>query len=104
MTRYISTLRVENVGNLTTLWDDSVEERRVIEEGLQDNYNILSNMRFSHEGVTYTLWSIIGYTMVGTVILVVTLVFVCNPMFACSFICCGCCRKPKVVSIPVPSV
>ena len=104
MTRYIPTLKVKNVGNLISLWDDSVEERRVIEEGLQDNYNILSNMTFSHEGVTYTLWSIIGYTMVVTVILVVTLVFACNPMFARSFICCGCCRKPKVVSIPVPSV
>ena len=104
MTKYIPILKVKNVGNLTSLWDDSVEERRVIEEGLQDNYNILSNMTFSHEGVTYTLWSIIGYTMVVTVILVVTLVFACNPMFARSFICCGCCRKPKVVSIPVPRV
>ena len=106
MTKYIPSLKVNNVDNLTSLWDDSVEEREVIEEGLQETYNILNNMKFSHEGVTYTLLSIIGYTIVVTVILIVTLVFACNPMFARGFICCGCCRKPKIVSmgVPIPNV
>ena len=103
MSKYIPSLKVNNVDNLTSLWDDSVEERRVIEEGLQDTYNVLEHMKFSHEGVTYTLLSIIGYTVVVTVILIVTLVFACNPMFARGFICCGCCRTPKIVSMEVPT-
>ena len=104
MTRYIPSLKVKNVDNLTSLWDDSAEEKRVIEEGLQDTYDVLNYMQFSHEGVTYTLWAIIGYSVLVTVLLMVTLAFACNPRFALSFICCGCCRKPKVESIPVPGI
>ena len=101
MTRYIPSLKVSNVPNLTSLWDDS-KEQKVIEEQLKETYELLNYMEFSPKGVTMTLLTLIGYVIIATVVVIVALVFACNPMMAKTYRCCDRCRKVKAREIKAP--
>ena len=72
-------LTIKNVQNLTSFLMDTSEEEIIIEEGLNDVMTILNYMKFSPQGVMVTLWSLIVYTILATVMIIGLLYCICVP-------------------------
>ena len=87
-------LTIKNIENLTSFRMDTSEEEKLIEEGLEDVRTILNYMEFSPKGVVITLWSLIGYTMVATILFLGLLYCICVPGAVVGCKRCCCC-KPK---------
>lgn len=90
-------LTIKNVQNLTSLLLDTSAEEDMIEEGLEDVMTILNYMEFSPKGVMFTLWSLIGYTMVATIMLLGLLYCICVPgsVLGCKRCCCCMPKRPR---------
>ena len=89
LSRVLNILKVTNVKNKTTFWDQE-EEEEVIMDGLSEVDSIFSNLHLSPTGVTITLFSLIAYTMIITIILIVICYFACTPgsLMRCKIKCC----------------
>ena len=92
-------LTVTNVKNLTSLLMDTSEEELIIQEGLEDVRTILNYMEFTPSGVMFTLWSLIGYTIIATIMLLAVLYCICVPgaVIGCKRACCCMPKRPRAV-------
>ena len=96
----LNTMNVQNVANISSLWEDTDEEEQVIKQGIEESLNILNNIQFTPSGVTITLLSLIGYTVIATLAIFLGLYLVCFPSSVrkCKSCCCICrSKKPNVV-------
>ena len=78
-TKFLPLLKVKNVVNVSDLWKIDESDERVIEEGIMSTLNLMQYVHFSPKGVTYTLWSLIAYTIVTTILVILSLYLVCVP-------------------------
>ena len=92
MTRFLPILKVQNVQNASELWNINSEEL-FIKEGIADTQNILNYMEFTPSGTTITLLTLILYTALATVILIVLFCLVCHPDCVKKCKCCLCITK-----------
>ena len=92
-TEFLPLLKVNNVANVSELWQLDIDDERVIEEGIMSTINLMQYIKFSPSGITYTLWSLIAYTVVTTILVILALYLVCVPgaPLYCKTKCCGCC-------------
>ena len=92
-------MKIDNVKNNTILWEDTLSEETIIRQGLEDTESILNYVQFTPNGVTITLLSLIGYTVLATILIILGIYLSCVPGSAmkCKACCCGCGRKPRVV-------
>ena len=90
---FLPLLKVNNVANVSELWQLDIDDERVIEEGIMSTINLMQYIKFSPSGITYTLWSLIAYTVVTTILVILALYLVCVPgaPLYCKTKCCGCC-------------
>ena len=91
LTEILPLLDVKEKVENSTLWVEDEKDEKFIEEGIRDTWEILDYIEFTPSGVTYTLCSIILYTFITTILLVVLFVLVCRPNCCrtCSKQCCG---------------
>ena len=97
LSHIVPLLKVANVENVSTLWSDMSEEEKVIETGIMDVENILSTLEFSPDAITWTLWSLISWTVILVLIIVGICVLLCYPgaIISCKRCCCCCCLKKE---------
>ena len=92
MTRFLPILKIENGKNMSDLWSIDAEEN-IIREGIADTQNILKYMQFTPSATAITLLTLILYTALATVILIVLFCLVCHPNCVKNYKCCSCNRK-----------
>ena len=89
-----SMLKVSNVKGkeVDSLWEDSVEDEKIIEKGVLDTMKILKSVKLTPEVASVTIWTLIIYTVLITLFLVVLFILVCIPGSLMSFkaCCCSC--------------
>lgn len=92
-------LSVTNVKNLTSLLMDTSDEELIIQEGLDDVRTILNYMQFTPHGVMFTLWSLIGYTIIATILLLAIFYCICVPgaVINCKRSCCCMAKRPRAI-------
>ena len=92
-----SMLKVENVKNASTLWEDLKEDEQVMENGIKETIGLLDKIKLNPEVTTVTLWSLMLMSGVTSLLLVMLIMFVCVPGLLMSFKrhCC-CCNKTIV--------
>ena len=94
-TNYIPLMKVNNVRNISVLWDDmdTDMDERILEQGVSDVFDQLKLLQFSPEGLNITVWSLIGYAIIAAFFII--LCFYCtlvpNALLCCRSICCCCC-------------
>ena len=88
MTRFLPMLKVDNVENISDLWNIDAQEE-FIKEGITEAQGILQYMQFTPSGTAITLLTLILYTAVATVILFVLFCLVCHPDCVQRFKCCA---------------
>ena len=95
MSHILQHLNVKTNTENSTLWAEDNRDEKFIEQGLIDSWEILNYMQFTPSQVTFTLCSIILYTVVITIMMIVLFILVCRPNCCrtCSRNCC--CSKPK---------
>ena len=90
-------LKVENVKNASTLWEDLKEDEQVMENGIKETIGLLDKIKLNPEVTTVTLWSLMLMSGVTSLLLVMLIMFVCVPGSLMSYKrrCC-CCNKTIV--------
>ena len=96
---------VTNVKNISSLWLETSQEEKIVEEGLSDVHKLMKFMHFSPTTVHYTIWSLIFYTIIATILLIVILYCICVPgaVISCKKCCC-CCRSKNQKSINIKDI
>ena len=92
--KILPSLRVTNVKNVSSLFSDISREQKIVKEGLSDVNDLLNFLKFLPTAVHFTLWTLIRYALILTIILVILLYCICVP--GSVIICkrkCGCGKK-----------
>ena len=99
LTHILPLFKITNVENNSTFWDESKEEE-IIKEGVEDVKSLLDHVTFTPNGVTYTLWSLIGIAFITTVICLILLYLICVPgcIMKCH-LCCCCIKTSQTVDV-----
>ena len=94
LSKILPLLRVTNVKNVSSLFSDISREQNIVKEGLSDVNDILNFLEFSPTAVHFTLWSLIGYALILTIVFVILLYCICMPgsVITCKRRC-GCGKK-----------
>ena len=92
-----SMLKVENVKNASTLWEDTNEDEQVIEKGIKETIGLLDKIKLNPEVTTVTLWSLMLISGTTSFLLIMLIIFVCVPGSLMNYKrrCC-CCIKTVV--------
>ena len=93
-------LTVNNIQNMSTFWDDTKDDELDIEEGIKENFQLMKFMEFTPSGVNFTLWTLIAYAVLTTVVMMVIIYCMC--ITGCSNkikLCCNC-DKPQITEQP----
>ena len=72
MGKFLPILQVDNVENISTLWNTDKEEEFIANE-LQETNDLLSNMHFTKKGTTITSMIIIG--LIGMILILLCVIF-----------------------------
>ena len=70
-------LKINNIKNLSTLWEDTEIDELNIESGIKETFNLLKFMEFTPSGVNFTLWTLIAYSVLSTIIMMVVIYCMC---------------------------
>ena len=73
---FLPILQVDNVENVSTLWNTDDEEQ-FIENELKETTDLLSNMHFTKTGTTITFMVLIGLIGVMLILLCLVLYYIC---------------------------
>ena len=95
-------LKVDNVLNVSSLWEDTVADEQIIEQGVEETLDILNFIKFTPSGVTITLITLIAYTTLASFVIFIGIYMICVPGSAMRMkhCCCFCCKsKSKVVNV-----
>ena len=76
MEKFLPILQVDNVENVSTLWNTDDEEQ-FIEQELKETTDLLSNMHFTKTGTTITFMVLIGLIGVMLILLCLVLYYIC---------------------------
>ena len=89
-----SMLRVENVQNASTLWEDETDDDQKLEKGIRETLGILDTIRLNPEATTASLWTLMLLSGIISILMIMLFFFVCIPgsLMSCKRSCC-CCNK-----------
>ena len=92
-----SMLKIENVKNASTLWEDETDDEQEIENGIMETIGLLDKIKLNPEVTTVTLWSLMLFSGITSFLLIMLLMFVCVPGSLMSYKrrCC-CCNKTVI--------
>ena len=89
-----SMLRVENVQDASTLWEDETDDEQELEKGIRETLGILDTIRLNPEATTASLWTLMLLSGIISILIIMLFLFVCVPgsLMSCKRSCC-CCNK-----------
>ena len=83
--------------NDSELWGNVDRDFEVLEEDIQDSFDLMRLMNFSPEGATMTLWTLIGTTVIITLVVVILFCLIYQPgaVIKCRKCCCCFCKRKQ---------